>query len=76
MTTAEARQALDRAIALKQQVKVQYSGKDGKRLHYQLQPTRLALNPAGDQVVVATNVETGDLRTFKVARIERIKVNN
>ncbi|MFT5582639.1 MAG: hypothetical protein ACI9VR_000215 [Cognaticolwellia sp.] len=74
MSTAEARQALDRAIALKQQVKVQYSGKDGKRLHYMLQPTRLALNPAGDQVVVATNVETGDLRTFKVVRIERIKV--
>ncbi|MED5371168.1 MAG: helicase-associated domain-containing protein [Myxococcota bacterium] len=73
LSPAEVRKVLDRAIALRQAVRVQYAGKDGKRVGYTLEPSRLALNPAGEQVVVARNAETGDLRTFKVGRIERVK---
>jgi hypothetical protein len=72
-TPTEARQALDRAIALKSAVEVQYATKDGSRVKYTLKPQRLALNPRGDQVVVAINLATDELRTFKVRRIERIK---
>ena len=38
-----------------------------------LQPQRLALNPKGDQVVVAINSATDELRTYKLARIERMQ---
>lgn len=74
VSVREAKTQLDRAIALNQTMKVVYEGKGGVRVTYKLEPTRLALNAAGDQVVVAKNVETGDLRTFKVARIERLKL--
>ena len=69
----EARVLLDRAIALSSKVTVVYAGKDGKRNTYSLAPRRLALNAAGDQVLVAENTKTGDLRTFKLVQIERIK---
>ncbi|MCP4805632.1 MAG: WYL domain-containing protein [Proteobacteria bacterium] len=74
LSAREAKQQLDRAIALNQTMKVGYAAKDGKRVTYTLSPTRLALNAAGDQVVVAKNEQTGDLRTFKLARIERLKL--
>ncbi|HJN75080.1 MAG TPA: helicase-associated domain-containing protein [Myxococcota bacterium] len=69
----EARDLLDRAIALSSTVGVVYAGKDGKRTTYKLAPQRLALNATGDQVLVAENVSTGDMRTFKLVQIERIK---
>ena len=74
ISAREAKQQLDRAIALGQTMKVVYEGKGGTRTTYKLAPTRLALNASGDQVVVAKNVETDELRTFKVARIERLKL--
>ena len=73
MSTREVRTALDKAVALRQEVKVQYLGKDGNRTSYTLQPQRLALNPKGDQVVVAINSATDELRTYKLARIERMQ---
>ncbi len=72
VTGAQAREALDRAIATGGKVEVLYLKKGGERVKYQLQPRRLALNATGDQVVVATNLETEDLRTFKISNIERI----
>jgi hypothetical protein len=72
VTTAQAREQLDRAIATGSKVEVLYLGKGGERVKYNLQPKRLALNAAGDQVVVAINLSTEDLRTFKITNIERI----
>jgi len=73
MSTREVRAALDKAVALRQEVKVQYLGKDGNRTSYKLRPQRLALNPKGDQVVVAINSATDELRTYKLANIERMQ---
>ena len=73
VTPKQARELLDRAIATGAKVDVVYLKKGGERVKYKLAPTRLALNPKGDQVVVATNLETGDLRTFKIVNIERIQ---
>ena len=72
MSTREARQVLDKAVALRQEIDVVYLGKDGERTKYKLRPQRLALNPKGDQVVVALNAKD-ELRTYKVERIERVQ---
>ncbi len=73
MSSREAREVLDKAIALRQELQVVYLGKDGSRNKYTLRPQRLALNPKGDQVVVAINCDTDELRTYKLTRIERVQ---
>ena len=74
MSVREARQLLDKAVALRQELSVVYLGKDGERNTYTLRPQRLAINPKGDQVVVAINCQTEDLRTYQVSRIERVQL--
>lgn len=72
VTPREARAALESAIALRRPVEVVYETKDGSRVTATLLPERLALNPQGEQVFVARNQTTGEVRTWQVARVERI----
>ncbi|MCB9746645.1 MAG: helicase-associated domain-containing protein [Alphaproteobacteria bacterium] len=74
VTPAQAKATIDQAIMLRKSIEISYRKKDGSSSEYTVLPSRLALNPLGEQVVVAKNVESGELRTFKVGAIERVKV--
>ncbi len=73
LTTREARKAIDQAIALNMALDLRYTGKDGSATPAKVVPERLALNPAGEPVMVALDLASNARRTYKLERIERLK---
>ena len=73
ITPREARKAIDQAIALSMGLDMLYTGKDGTASPVKVVPERMALNPAGEPVMVALDVAANARRTYKLGRIERLK---
>ena len=46
--------------------------KDGQRKVLKVKPERLAVNQAGDQVLVATDTAKGERLSYKLVQIERM----
>lgn len=74
MEPREVRPVLEQALSARQSVEVIYLTKDGTPANAIITPQRFALNPEGEQVVVAIDTAKGELRTYKIARIERIRI--
>jgi hypothetical protein len=69
----ESRQIIDRAVSLRQHLELLYMARDGKRVTCEVAPERLAINPAGDAVMVARDVARSERRTYKLTSIERLR---
>lgn len=74
MDTRDVRQVLEQALTARGAVEVVYLTKDGTPANQTITPQRFALNPEGEQVVVAVDMAKNDLRTYKLVRIERIRL--
>ena len=68
----EARSVVNEAIRSKANLELLYLTKDGKRVTSSVTPTRLAVTPGGDEVMVARDLAKGELRSYKLVRIERM----
>ena len=69
----EARLIVNRSIQSGQTLDVLYLAKDGKRVSCSVSPERLAVSPAGDEVMVALDIKKDERRTYKLAQIERMR---
>ena len=69
----ESRQIIDRAVALRQNLEMLYMARDGKRVACEVAPERMAINPAGDAVMVARDITRDERRTYKLTSIERLR---
>ena len=69
----EARLIVNQSILSGQTLEVLYLAKDGKRVTCSVAPERLAVSPAGDEVMVALDLKKDERRTYKLAQIERMR---
>lgn len=70
----EIREMVERSVSLGQDLEMLYVGRDGSRKVVKVRPERLAMNQAGDQVLVATDLSRKERLSYKVVQIERMAV--
>ncbi len=68
----EIREIVERAVALGHELDMLFVTKDGQRKVLKVKPERLAVNQAGDQVLVATDTAKGERLSYKLVQIERM----
>ncbi len=68
----EAKNVINDAIRSRSTLEILYLTKDGKRVGSKVTPTRLAVTPGGDEVMVARDIKKDELRTYKLIQIERM----
>ncbi len=69
----EARMIADRAIKEGRPLEVLYLSRDGRRVRFRVRPERLAVTPAGDEVMVGTDLSSQDRRSYRLTHIERLR---
>jgi hypothetical protein len=71
-SAAEVREICERAIQAKTPVQVLYVGRDDTRKLVRLDPERVAVNSAGQYVLVARDIERDARLSYQITQIERI----
>jgi len=69
----EARQVIDQAMIEGKRLEVLYVARHGKRVTCKVAPERLALTPAGEEVMVARDLAKDARRTYRLTSIERMR---
>jgi hypothetical protein len=69
----EAKMLIEEALIAGQNLEVLYLARDGKRVTSRVTPERLAITPAGDEVMVARDQNKKARRTYKLTSIERLR---
>jgi hypothetical protein len=69
----EARLIANHAISSGANLELLYLGRDGSRVASNVQPQRLAVAPDGNEVMVGRDLKKNELRTYRLANIERMR---
>ena len=70
----EAKQICEQAIQNTRKLKMLYVTRTQQRRLLQLNPERLAVTAKGNQVLVATDMDSGERLSYSIAQIERLKM--
>lgn len=69
----QAKEVVETAIKAGHNLEVLYLARDGKRVTCKVTPERLAITPAGDEVMVAMDNAKKARRTYRLTSIERMR---